>query len=226
MVVGVLGVTFRILLRYWAKDDKVLSANIVDVEQFAQQCGLSIWEAKKFNRTIEEFIDIIAENFIKEFGSQIENEKRKEAIFLQIQEDVEKVGISDIKLITAISNPGDLQNTIMNQSRKEREYWSDTEIGAYTNCVRYISKAGIEFVSKLPNFTPKALEVVIKRQEEYHQDLYNILMDIQAMTSLIKSTDIRFQEYEKIYQDLEEKMKHIFGTKVSINKKGDNKTAA
>ena len=200
-VVGVLGVVFRMLLRYWAKDDKVLSANIVDVEQFAQQCGLSIWEAKKFNRTIEEFIDIIAENFIKEFGSQIENEKRKEAIFLQIQEDVEKVGISDIKLITAISNPDDLQNIIMDQSRKEREYWSDTEIGAYTNCVRYISKAGIEFVSKLPNFTPKALEVVIKRQEEYHQDLYNILMDIQAMTRLIKSTDIRYQEYENIYRE-------------------------
>lgn len=186
MIIGVLGVTFRMLLRYWAKDSKVLSANIVDVEQFAQQCGLTIWEAKKFNRTIEDFIDTIAENFIREFGSQIEGEKRKEAIFYQIQEDIEKISISDIQLIIAISNPEDLRNLIMEQSKKERESWSNVEIGAYTNCVRYISKAGIEFVSKLPNFTPKALEVIIKRQEEYHQELYNILMDIHSMTSLIK----------------------------------------
>lgn len=201
MIIGVLGVTFRMLLRYWTKDSKVLSTNIVDVEQFAQQCGLTVWEAKKFNRTIEDFIDIIAENFIKEFGSQIEGEKRKKAIFYQIQEDIEKINISDVHLIAAISNPEDLRNLIMNQSRKEREYWSDTEIGAYTNCVKYISKAGIEFVSKLPNFTPKALEIVIKRQEEYHQELYNILMDIHSMTSLIKSVDTTYREYESIYRE-------------------------
>ncbi len=201
MIIGVLGVTFRMLLRYWAKDSKVLSANIVDVEQFAQQCGLTIWEAKKFNRTIEDFIDTIAENFIREFGSQIEGEKRKEAIFYQIQEDIEKISISDIQLIIAISNPEDLRNLIMEQSKKERESWSNVEIGAYTNCVRYISKAGIEFVSKLPNFTPKALEVIIKRQEEYHQELYNILMDIHSMTSLIKSVDTTYREYESVYRE-------------------------
>ncbi len=201
IVIGILGVTFRMLLRYWAKDSKVLSANIVDVEQFAQQCGLTIWEAKKFNRTIESFIDSIAENFIKEFGSQIGDEKRKEAILNQIQEDIEKISISDIQLITAIYNPEDLRNCIMNQSRKERKYWSEAEIGVYTNCVRYISKAGMEFVSKLPNFTPKALEIVIKRQEEYHQELHNILMDIHSMTSLIKSVDTTYREYESIYRE-------------------------
>lgn len=201
MIIGVLGVTFRMLLRYWAKDNKVLSANVVDVEQFAQQCGLTIWEAKKFNRTIEDFIDTIAENFIREFGSQIEGEKRKEAIFYQIQEDIEKISISDVQLILAISNPEDLRNLIMEQSRKERESWSDAEIGAYMNCVRYISKAGIEFISKLPNFTPKALEVIIKRQEEYHQDLYNILTDIHSMTSLIRSVDTTYREYESLYRE-------------------------
>ncbi len=201
MVVGILGVTFRMLLRYWAKDSDVWSANLVDVQEFAQHCGLSLWEAKKFNRTIEEFIDIIAENFIREFGNQIENEERKEAIFNQIQKDIEKISISDIQLITTISNPEDLRNLIMEQSRKERESWSDVEIGAYANCVRYISKAGMEFVSKLPNFTPKALEVIIKRQEEYHQELYNILMDIHSMTSLIKSVDTTYREYESLYRE-------------------------
>lgn len=201
MIIGIFGVTFRMLLRYWAKDSKVLSANIVDVEQFAQQCGLKIWEAKKFNRTIEDFIDTTAENFIEEFGSQIEGEKRKIAIFQQIQEDIEKISISDMQLISAIVNSEDLRNLIMEQSKKERESWSDVEIGTYTNCVRYISKAGMEFVSKLPNFTPKALEVIIKRQEEYHQELYNILTDIHSMTSLMKSVDTTYREYESLYRE-------------------------
>ncbi len=201
MIIGLLGVTFRMLLRYWTKDSKVLSANVVDVEQFAQQCGLTIWEAKKFNRTIEEFIDIVAENFIREFGSQIEGEERKESIFHQIQKDIEKINISDIQLITAISNTEDLRNLITEQSRKERESWSDVEIGAYTNCVKYICKVSIEFVSKLPNFTPKALEVIIKRQQEYYQELNNILMDIHSMTSLIKSVDTTYREYESIYRE-------------------------
>lgn len=59
----------------------------------------------------------------------------------------------------------------------------------------------MEFVSKLPNFTPKALEIVIKRQEEYHQELHNILMDIHSMASLIKSVDTTYREYESIYQE-------------------------
>ena len=65
IIINAVGVTFR----YWAKDSKVLGLNIVDVEQFAQQCGLSIWEAKKFNRTIEDFIDVVSENFYGVFGS-------------------------------------------------------------------------------------------------------------------------------------------------------------
>lgn len=201
MIIDILGVTFRMLLRYWTKDNKVLSANIVDAEQFAQQCGLTIWKAKKFNRTIDYFIDTIAENFIREFGSQIEGEKRKEAIFHQIQDDIAKISFSDIRLITAIYNPEDLRNFIMNQSRKERKDWSDAEIGLYTNCVRYISKAGIEFVSKLPNFTAKSLEIVIKRQEEYYRELNDILADIHSMTSLIKSVDTKYREYESIYRE-------------------------
>lgn len=201
MVVGVLGVTFRMLLRYWAQDSKVFSANITDLEQFAQQCGLSIFEAKKFNRTIDDFIDIIAEDFIREFGDKIESEERKEAVFHQIQEDIERISISDVQLISAISNSEDLCNSIMYQSRKERESWSDTELGIYTNCVRYISKAGIEFVSKLPNFTPKALKIIIERQEEYHQELYDILTGIYSMTSLIKTVDDTYREYESTYRE-------------------------
>lgn len=201
MVVGIFGVTLRLLLRYWAGDNKVLSANIVDIEQFAQQCGLTIWEAKKFNRTIEEFRDVMAENFIKEFGGQIESDERRDAILQQIKEDIEKVNISEINLMLTITNPDDLRNIIMNQSRKERKTWSSAEKGMYSNCVRYIVKSGMDFMSKLPNFTPKALEVVIKRQEEYHQELYNILVDIQAMTNLIKNVDNRYREYESIYRE-------------------------
>ena len=200
-VIGVLGVTFRMLLRYWAKDSKVLSANIVDAEQFAQQCGLTVWESRKFSRSIDDFIDVIAEDFIKEFGSQIESDERKDAILRQIQEDIEKISVSETKLISAISGAEDMRNFIMNQSTKARETWSDVEVGVYTNCVRYISQASIDFVSKLPSFTPEALKIVIIRQEEYYKELHDILVDIHSMTSAIKSVDITYREYEGIYRE-------------------------
>lgn len=201
MIIGVLGVAFRMFLRYWARDSKILSANIVDAEQFAQQFGLTIWEAKKFNRSIDEFIDIIAEDFIKEFGSQMTDNERKDAILIQIQKDIKKICISESKLISEIFNPEDLRNLIMCQSEKERETWSDVEVGLYTNCVRYIAKVGMDFISKLPSFAPTALKIIIQRQDEYYNDLHNILMDIHSMTSLIKSVDTTYQEYESTYRE-------------------------
>lgn len=199
--IELLGVVFRMLLRYWTKDSKVFNANIVDAEQFAQQCGLSIWEAKKFNRSVEDFVDVIAEDFIKEFGNGIEDENRRDAIFSQIQKDVERINLNERKIISELSNPEELRNLIMAQSENERRTWSDTEVGVYTNCVRYVSKAGIDFVSKLPSFTPEALKVVIQRQKEYQNELLEILTDIHAMTSLMKGVDVTYREYESIYRE-------------------------
>ena len=200
-IVGTLGVAFRVLLRYWAKDDRTLSANIVDIQQFAQQCGLKTLETRRFERTIEEFIDELAEGFINEFGNQIRDKSRKEEIVNQLQKDIERINIDENKIILSICNTEDLSNLILKQSEKEREIWDSDEVGLYTNCVRYISKAGIEFVSKLPSFTSKSLEIVIKRQEEYQKILLEILKDIHTMTSLIKSVDITYREYERIYRD-------------------------
>lgn len=201
IVIGTLGVTFRMLLRYWTSDSRVLTANITDLEQFAQQCGLTILEARKFSRSIDNFIDIMAEDFVQEFGSQIDSEDRKKAIFLQIQKDIEKINLKEEELILGTSHADDLRTLIMKQSEKERKTWSDAETGLYENCVRYIVKAGTEFVSRLPNFTPKSLEIIVKRQEEYQKDLHAILMEIHSMTSLIKDVDVTYREYEGIYRD-------------------------
>lgn len=201
MVVSALGVAFRMILRCWAKDNTLLNANILDIEQFAQQCGLTIWEAKKFNRSIESYIDVVAENFIKEYGSKIKNEKRKNVIIKQIQDDIESICISESRLIAEISNLEDLRNLIMKQSEKERKLWSDTEVGVYTNCVRYISKVSMDFISLLPSFTPEALKVVIQRQDEYYKKLYGILREIHSMASATKSAVVTYSEYENTYRE-------------------------
>lgn len=201
ITVDLFGLVFRILLRYWARDNKSLSQDIVDIEQFAQKCGLSIWEAKKFSRSIDGYIDLIAEDFIKEIGSEIPENERKKAILNQIRSDIKKLNINESKLIREFSNAEDLRNAIMFQSQEERKTWNDIEVGVYTNCVRYISKAGIDFVSKLPSFTPEVLRIVIQRQEEYHKELYDILKDIHSMTSLIKGTEVTYREYESIYRE-------------------------
>ncbi len=199
--VELLGLVFRLLLRYWARDSKVLSQNVVDVVQFAQQCGLSVWDAKKFNRSIEDFIDLMAENFLNEIGNEIQDEERKKAILNQIQNDIKKININEKNIILELSNSEDLRNAIMIQSQEERKTWEDVEVGIYTNCIRYISKAGIDFVSKLPSYTPEALKIVIQRQKEYHDELFAILTDIHSMTKLIKSVDVTFREYESTYRE-------------------------
>ena len=201
IVIGIFGVTFRMLLRYWAKDNKGLCTNIEDIEKFAEQCGLTIWEAKKFNRSIDGFIDTVAEDFIKEFGNQIEDKGRKQAIFEQIQRDITQINIAEKELISELFNSEDLKMLIMNQSKKERETWNDAEIGLYTNCVRYISKVSINFISQLPSFTPEVLKTVIQRQKEYYKELHGILMEIHSMTSLIENVDATYREYESTYRE-------------------------
>ncbi len=200
-VIEVFGVVIRMLLRYWAKDSKVLSSNIVDAEQFAQQCGLSIWDARRFNRSMESFIEVIAEDFVLEFGSNIKEQKRKEAILDQINKDIMDSCIDEKKLILEMCNLEELQKLIMAQSENERKSWSDTEIGLYTNCIKYICKASTEFVSKLPSFTTESLKVVVQRQEEYHKELRDILQDIHSMTSLLKRVDVTYREYESTYRE-------------------------
>ncbi len=200
-VIEFIGVVFKMFIRYWAKGKGILGQNMIDIEQFAVQCGLSVWDAKKFSRTIDEFTDLVAEDFIREFGTEIQEEARKQSILAQIQEDVKKIGLDENKVLTKLSTPESLRNAIMEQSKKERELWDEQEVGLYTNCVRYISKAGLDFVSKLPTFTPEALKVVVKRQTEYHQELLDILKDIHSMTTLIKSQDVTYREYEGLYRE-------------------------
>lgn len=92
----------------------------------------------------------------------------------------------------------------------ERGTWSEAEVRVYINCVNYISKVCIAFISKLPCFTPYALRFVISRQEEYYNSLCDILTDIHSMTKFIKSTNSTYREYERIYREnLIEKYKKV-----------------
>lgn len=199
-VVEILGLVLRLFIRYWARDSKVLGQNLVDIEQFALQCGLSIWEAKKFNRSIDEYIDIIAEDFLKEIGTEIKDAERKEEILNQIREDFKHISDSSV-LTIALSNPEELRSSVMSNSQKIRCTWSELENGMYINSVRYLSKVYIDFISKLPGFTPEALKLIIKRQDIYQKELIDILENIHSMTKLIKNVDEIYQEYEEVYRD-------------------------
>lgn len=204
IIFDIFGVIFRILLRYWTKDNKnsnILTSNLIDITQFAEKCGLSFLEAKKFNRTIEDFIDKIANDFIREFGTQIEDNERKKAILYQVQKDLQKINLNENTILSLSNNPSALQMLIMNQSKQERELWSSDELSLYTNCVKYISKMGIDFISKLPTFSSAALNIVIKRQEEYSNKLDDILSEIHSMADLVKSSELQFREYESIYRE-------------------------
>lgn len=204
LVVGVIGTIFRLLLRYWSQCDRngsFIVSSFIDIEQFAEECGLSFLDAKKFDRTIDTFIDTIAKDFIAEFGTQIADEDRKRAILLQIQKDIQKIDLNENTILSLSNNSNALQTLIMEQSKEERASWSPIEIGIYTNCVKYIAKMGMDFITTIPSFSTNALKVIIQRQEEYYNELENILSEIHSMTNLIKSSEVKYQEYERIYRE-------------------------
>lgn len=195
-IVGLIVLAFKILIRYWAKDKSVLSLNIIDFIQFAEKCGMSYWEAKKFDRTLGDFVDSIAEDFIKGYGSQIRDDERKKEIILQIGKDIQEIAQSEL---IVVQDSSELQRLIMSKSRHERELWSEVEIGVYENCVQYISRMVLNFVSKLPDFSNAALKIVIQRQEEYNYELKKILLEIHTMNDLINSRE-EYHEYESLYR--------------------------
>ena len=202
-VVGMIVVAFRMLLRIWAKDSNlsdVFTSNLIDITQFAEKYGWSYFDISDFNLAIERFVNKIAKDFIGAFGTQIEDEERKEAIIYQIQQDIQKINLDESKFISLSSNPSTLQMLIMEQSEAERMSWSENEIGLYTNCVQYISKMGMDFVSELPTFSVAALKTVCKRQEEYSDKLDEILQEVHSMEELLKQSDVKYRKYENIYR--------------------------
>ena len=62
--VELFGILLRTLIRRWTKDSKVDGQNLIDLEQITQKWGLSIWEAKKLNLSIDSFVMEIAQNFM------------------------------------------------------------------------------------------------------------------------------------------------------------------
>ena len=200
-IIELLGMVFRLLIRCWAQDSKVASQNLVDFEQFAQKCGLDIWDSQKFQLTIQGFVMEISQNFIKETGNEIESSERKAEILNQIQRDVEKISIDEKRIICEFSKPETLRNAIMEIGIEDRETWSDKEKAVYANCVKYISKASVDFVSKWPSFTPEALKVIVQRQDEYNIDIHNILKELRAMETLIRSTEVTYRDFESRYRE-------------------------
>lgn len=204
IIVQAVATFFRILLRCWINGNEnsdILNPNLTDITQFAERCGLSYFEAKKFNRIIEGFVDKISKEFIDQFGNQLESAERKKAIANQIQKDVQKINLDQNTLISLALNPVSLQLLIMDQSKCERELWSLDEIGIYTNCVKYISRAGIDFITRLPAFSSAALSAIIKRQEEFENIFSEILSELRSMEELVKNSELQFREYESIYRE-------------------------
>lgn len=201
MVIDLIGVLGRILLRCWTGDEKGWTNNLLDIEAFAQKCGLDIIESRKFKVSIERFAIVMSEDFIKEV-SEIEVElERGDEILNQIKIDIEKVSLSEVKILNENLNVEKLTKKIMMQSEGERRIWSEKENGVYTNCIRHVSKEIIEFVKKWPSYTPEALNVIIQRQDEYLKILHKMLEEYHVICDVLKSVDTIYREYETVYRE-------------------------
>ena len=139
----------------------------------------------------------ISENFLNRMDQEFENEERKEAILNQIFDDASKIITDGKKIISNIDKTENLQKSIANINIESRKDWSEKEKGVYSSCVRYISKACVEFVSKWPSFTPEVLKVIVQRQNEYSDILRKILEELQSMEKLSRTIEVTYREYEK-----------------------------
>lgn len=195
------GLFIRMLIRNWAQDNKTVSQNFIDFEQFAQNCGLDVFDARNFNFTLESFVNEIARDFIREFGSGIEASERKDEILKQLLNDIDKISLNEERVACEFLEPEKLRNAILKVSEDDRNLWSEKEKELYAGCIRYLSKACIDFISKWPSFTAEALKIILKRQNEFHQDLTEIFNELHSMRNLMKSTEDQYKEYEGIYRD-------------------------
>lgn len=224
LIIQLVGTFLRIFLRSWIENEnggEILGDNITDAIQFAENMGLSYFEAKNFRRTIETFTDIISEDFIKKFGTQIESEERRDAILLQIREDIQKINLNETDMISLFSKPSELRVLIMKQSEQERIFWSASENGIYTNCINYVSQIGLDFISKLPDFSPLALKRIIQYQNEYYKDLQEILKSVHAIENSFKYSTVMLEKYDSIYRGkiIEKYGKiELIGSKINNNK--------
>ena len=200
-IIELMGMVFRLLVRYWAQESDVASQNIIDFGQFAQSCGLDIWDAKRFDTSVQSYVMEIAQSFFKEIGVELDSSERKEEIINQIVRDVERVNINESMVICDFSKPELLRNSIMEIGATERESWSEKEKAVYTNCVRYVSKACVDFISRWPSFTTEALKVIIQRQNEYYEGIRQIIKEIQSMETLYRSTGISYRDFENRYRE-------------------------
>lgn len=198
-VIELVGIVFRVLIRNWAKENTIISQNLIDFEQVAQACGLQKWDSMKFNHTMQNYITDIAKNFFEDI--EIKDNERKEEIINEIIKDVEKVNLSEETVALEFFKPNVLKNTILMNGQETVKLWSEKEKGLYENCVSYISKTCVEFVLKWPGFTPKALTVVLDRQDEYQKYLRKIINEIHTMKSLYKSAEVIYRDFENKYRE-------------------------
>lgn len=198
-VIELVSMIFRMLIRNWAKDNTVVSQNLIDFEQIAQAFGLQVWDSMKFNYTIQNYIADIAKHFFEDI--EIESNERKEEILNEIIKDVEKVNLSEETVALEFFKPDVLKNEILKNGQETVKLWNEKGIGLYENCVSYVAKASVEFILKWPSFTPKALTVVMERQAEYQKYLQKILNEIHNMKNLYKSTEITYRDFENKYRE-------------------------
>lgn len=202
LIIEIIGMLFKNCIGTWTRGTKkeIVGENISGWLEFGQTVGLTFLQAKKLDRTIEEFIDDIAEDFLKNFGNELENVKQNKLI-KQAKNDIKKVCKKEDIIYCGLNDIEKFKELILSESEETRKKWIDKENKIYKKYVDYFVKTSIRFFSKLPEFTPQTLYTIVERQEKYHKELKEILDEIHSMTSILKSVDETFREYEKFYRE-------------------------
>ena len=175
LIIEIIGMLFRNCIGTWTRGtrNEAVGENISGWLEFGQAVGLTFLQAKKLDRTIEEFIDDIAEDFLKNFGNELENVKQNKLI-KQAKNDIKKVCKKEDIIYCGLNDTEKFKELILSESEEIRKKWNDKENKIYKKYMDYFIKTSIRFFSKLPEFTPQTLYTIVERQEKYHKELKEI----------------------------------------------------
>lgn len=122
LIIEIIGMLFKNCIGTWTRGTKkeIVGENISGWLEFGQTVGLTFLQAKKLDRTIEEFIDDIAEDFLKNFGNELENVKQNKLI-KQVKNDIKKVCKKEDIIYCGLNDIEKFKELILSESEETRK---------------------------------------------------------------------------------------------------------
>lgn len=191
---------FNIIIRMCLKNkEDYIVDNAVDLSKLAIGLGKDGLEAMEMRSSFEIVITRMARKLEEANIMMGINDDAKKLILDTLISDFYEWANKNEEIIIDVLENKDIKTIITNNSKKERELWSEKENGVYENCARYMISIFVEYVKSLESFSANGLIKLYERIEKFEEC---VTAQIQELTNIIlKSLSVKdkYRDFEKEY---------------------------